>query len=87
MYGNNKIFQGNKSSLIDCQKDKYSGFDPIMTNGDPMSILTIKRAYLKMVEIDDSIGWEELIDELANTLAQVMGDNEFCEWLDRKSEE
>lgn len=82
MYGNNKVFSGIEESAIDTQREKYTGFDPLMTNGDSMSILTIKRTYLKMTDRDDSIGWEELQDELANTLAQIMGDDEFIAWND-----
>jgi hypothetical protein len=32
------------------------------------------------VKGDDSIGWDELSDTLAMTLAQIMGDEEFCSW-------
>lgn len=84
MYGNSKISPFEKSSVVDIQSDSYEGFDPLMTNGDPMSVLTIKRAYLKMTERDESIGWEELTDELANTLAQIMGDDKFVEWNNKK---
>lgn len=82
MYGNNKVFPGNEESALDTQRENYTGFDPLMTNGDSMSILTIKRTYLKMTDRDDSIGWEELQNELANTLAQIMGDDEFIAWND-----
>ena len=78
MYGIN----GRNSQLREI--NKYSGFDPLMQNGDPMSLLTLKRAYLKMTERDESIGWEELTDELANTLAQIMGDDEFIEWNNKE---
>ena len=87
MYGNNKIFSGNPESLIDTQKEKYSGFDPAMTNGDSMSILTLKRTYLKMTNRAEDIGWDEMIDELSNTLAQIMGDNEFVEWNNEENKE
>lgn len=55
-------------------------------NGDGMMMSTLKRAYLKMTERDESVGWEELTNELANTLAQVMGDEEFCAWVTRQRE-
>lgn len=84
MYGNNKICDFNPKSMLDLQKDKYSGFDPLMTDGDSMSIATLKRAYLKMLDNDDSIGWDEMTNELGNTLAQIMGDNEFVEWANSK---
>lgn len=84
MYGESKVSNYHPDSMMDLQKDKYSGFDPLMTNGDAMSVLTIKRAYLKMTERDESVGWEELTDELANTLAQIMGDNEFVKWNNSK---
>ena len=82
MYGNNKVFPGNVDSAIDTQREKYTGFDPLMTIGDSMSIFKIKITYLKITERDGSIGWEELQDELANTLAQIMGDDEFIAWND-----
>lgn len=61
---------------------KYSGWEPLMVCGDSMSIRVLKRAYRKHVKGDDSIGWEELSDELGTALAQIMGDDEFCEWTD-----
>ena len=56
--------------------------EPMMIDGDPMSIFTLKLAYRKHVMMDDSIGWSELSDRLGNALAQLMGDEEFCEWLE-----
>jgi len=66
----------------DPKSNKYSGFDPLMTCGDAMTIRTLKRVYQKHVLNDDDIGWDELTDDIANTLAQVMGDDEFCEWAE-----
>lgn len=42
----------------------------------------LQSAYLKHQKGDESIGWEELGDIMCNALAEVMGDNGFCEWLD-----
>ena len=42
-----------------------------------------KMAHRKHCQGDDSIGWEELADELNSTLANVMGDEKYCEWLDK----
>ena len=42
----------------------------------------IKRVYRKHVLGDDSIGWEELSDDLRDTLCESMGDDEFCQWLE-----
>jgi hypothetical protein len=58
----------------------YSGFDCLSVDGDPMSVRALKLAYRKHVKGDDSIGWDELSDTLAMTLAQIMGDEEFCSW-------
>ena len=80
MYGNNKICTANTESVLDSQFSKYEGSDPLMTNGDSMSVLTLKRAYLKMLDVDKSIGWDEMIDEIGNTLAQIMGDAKYCEF-------
>lgn len=63
-------------------KNQYSGFDPLMVCGDGMMMRTLKRCYRKHVRGDDDIGWDELSSELGNTLAQVMGDDEFCKWLE-----
>lgn len=80
MFGNTKVTTAKTGSISDLQKDKYTGSDPLMDNGDSMSIFTLKRAYLKMLDLDDSIGWDEMIDELGNTLSQIMGEDQFLEW-------
>ncbi|KKK88913.1 hypothetical protein LCGC14_2738390 [marine sediment metagenome] len=58
------------------------GFDPLMMDGDSMSMSTLKLCYRKHVQNDESVGWDELSDVLGNTLAQIMGDDAFCEWLE-----
>lgn len=40
-------------------------------------------AYRKHVAGDDSVGWDELGEVLAETLAEEMGDREFCRWIER----
>jgi hypothetical protein len=62
--------------------NKYTGFDPLMVDGDCMSLRTLKRCYRKHVRLDDSIGWDKLSDELVDCLAQIMGDKEFIKWLE-----
>ena len=64
------------------EKNKYSGHDPLMVCGDSMSLRTLKLCYKKHVVNDPDIGWDELSSELGNALAEIMGDKEFCEWLD-----
>lgn len=41
----------------------------------------LKLAYRKHCLGDDSIGWEELEKTLQNTLCNIMGDEEFINWL------
>ncbi len=53
-----------------------------MMDGDSMSMSTLKLCYRKHVQNDESVGWDELSDVLGNTLAQIMGDDAFCEWLE-----
>ncbi len=62
------------------EPNKYSGSDLLMVCGDSTSVRSLKLAYRKHVVGDDSIGWDELSGELGNALAQIMGDDEFCEW-------
>lgn len=50
------------------------------------AMAAIKRAYQKHTLNDESIGWDELSDELGNVLAEVMGDDAFCFWLDAMRE-
>lgn len=64
------------------KKPNYSGHDFLSSTGDPLSIYGLKQAYQKHVMNDDSIGWDELADTLANCLATIMGDDEFCEWTE-----
>lgn len=42
---------------------------------------TLKLCYRKHHLGDESIGWEELSDRMQTALCNVMGDDEFCEWL------
>jgi hypothetical protein len=74
--------------------DDRRGFDAVVINrypngrdfvaicGDSMSMRVLKMAYRKHVRDDDEIGWDELADALANVLAQTMGDDKFCEWIE-----
>lgn len=48
---------------------------------------TLQRAYLKINCGDESIGWTELCDEMQATLCEVMGDDEFCNWLEEEVDE
>lgn len=57
------------------------GSDFIAECGDSLSMRALKRAYRKHVRGDESIGWDELSDDLGNVLAQTMGDEKFCEWV------
>lgn len=63
----------------------YSGKDWLSPTGDTISLRTLKRVYRKHVMQDPSIGWDELCDELCNTLSEIMGDEEFCIWLSQIS--
>lgn len=42
---------------------------------------TLKRCYRKHHLNDDSIGWDQLADEMCNTLSEAMGDREFQQWV------
>lgn len=45
----------------------------------------VKLFYRKHVLNDESIGWDELGDKLYNELSEILGDKEFCKWLDTQS--
>jgi hypothetical protein len=47
---------------------------------------TLKRCYLKHHLNDPGIGWDELDDEMFNTLCEAIGDKEFTRWLDEEKE-
>jgi hypothetical protein len=65
------------------KKNEYpEGVEWLMICGDSNSMRTLKRCYLKHVKNDDSIGWDELTDEIATTLAATMGDDKFFEWIE-----
>jgi DNA-binding GntR family transcriptional regulator len=53
---------------------------------DPLVIrqieTTLKNCYRKHVNLDDSIGWDELGDQIHNTLCNLIGDDAFVEWND-----
>lgn len=59
-----------------------NGHDFVAVCGDSMSMRVLKMAYRKHVKDDDEIGWDELTDAIANVLAQTMGDDKFCEWVE-----
>jgi hypothetical protein len=46
-----------------------------------------QKAWRKHVVDDPGIGWEELGELLGATLAQVMGDQGFVEWMDQVNPE
>jgi len=79
---NELIMKSEGTKDIPTTVNKYpDGFDPLMIDGDGMMMRTLKRCYKKHVSNDDAIGWDELSDELGNTLAQAMGDKEFQAWV------
>lgn len=45
-------------------------------------IPVLQRCYRKHVRGDESIGWEELGEELYTALTEAMGDLEFVSWLE-----
>lgn len=48
---------------------------------------TCQKAWRKHVADDPGVGWEELCEALGATLAQVMGDKAFIEWMDKVAPE
>jgi lipid II:glycine glycyltransferase (peptidoglycan interpeptide bridge formation enzyme) len=47
-------------------------------------IEALQAAYRKHVGNDDSIGWHELSDIMSCALPEVMGDAEFCAWVEKR---
>jgi len=48
------------------------------------AIDTLKKVYEKHVYLDDaSIGWEELGELISDTLSNIMGNDEFCEYQEK----
>ena len=43
----------------------------------------VQKAYRKHHMNDTSIGWDELADDLAVTLCELMGDNQYQKWVKR----
>ena len=50
--------------------------------GDSMSVRALKLAFRKHAKGDDCIGWDELSEELSLALTQIMGPDDFCEWVE-----
>ena len=48
-----------------------------------MAVRTLKKCHRKHCLNDDSIGWDELTDEINNTLSEIMGNEEYCKYLER----
>jgi len=55
--------------------------DKLLVQKDKL-LTACKIAYRKHHLGHESIGWDELSDLLLNTLTEIMGDDEFCEWLE-----
>jgi hypothetical protein len=47
-----------------------------------MLLHTLQSAYRKHCLGDDSIGWDELSEQILDCLCTVMGDEEFNSWLE-----
>ncbi len=58
---------------------KGAGID---CDADSMMLCTLKRCYQKHSMNDSSIGWDELCDELSDTLCNEMGVNNFNQWVE-----
>jgi hypothetical protein len=62
------------------------GFDAgIQAERDRSQILldVLKKVYLKHNLGDDSIGWEELGTIVHSTICNEIGDDAFCDWLEK----
>ena len=46
-------------------------------------VATLKLVYRKHVQMDDSIGWDELADHICNTLCNAIGDDAFISFANR----
>lgn len=55
-----------------------------VSEGKTRLLNACKMAYRKHHLCDDSIGWDELSEVLCNVLCEVMGDEEFQEWIKSK---
>lgn len=44
----------------------------------------LKRCHRKHNQGDDSIGWTELEYIISKTLAEILGNKEYCKWLEEK---
>ena len=44
-------------------------------------ISVLKKAYRKHCLNDESVGWDELGDQLKDILCDLMGDKAYCLWL------
>jgi len=62
-------------------KEYPNGRELLMKDGDGESMHVLKRCYRKHVLDDNSIGWDELCDDLCDALSNTMGDDEFQKWL------
>ncbi len=79
----NKILDDNKQ-LQQRLATAESHYDELSRQNNALKN-TVKLFYRKHCLNDDSIGWDELGDNLYNALAKTLGDKEFCKWLDTQS--
>ena len=63
------------SKLRKCQDDRKILLD------------TLQKAWLKHTVDESEIGWQALGELMGTTLAEVMGDKEFCEWVETRCPE
>lgn len=48
---------------------------------------TLLLAYAKHGPADDIIGWKALTDDMHSTICEVIGDDAYCKWMEKITEQ
>jgi hypothetical protein len=67
--------KGSITNLRKCETDRKMLLD------------TLQKAFLKHTVDETEIGWQALGELMGSTLAEVMGDKEFCDWIETRCPE
>lgn len=48
---------------------------------------TLLLAYAKHGPVDDIVGWKALADDMHSTICEAIGDDAYCKWMEKISED
>ena len=78
------FFECYRASDVDAELERLHKYERFEEDRNRL-VEVVKLFYRKHVLNDESIGWDELGNNLFNELAESLGDKEFVLWLNTQS--